>query len=207
MGSPGKPLDQLLREVLDERAAEVAFTPAQTEAAVSRLRTRLDLARAQARVAAAIATLPAGRQAGWRDGAQAALRIVLGEARRSSRILGEAARGLMPQSSDAWSFGGLAAARGGEQDERRIDSEAGGLAPLSVTLDDSGAARRIIAVVRDAPADRPAPVLLIVPDTGGGATEVAAESTAEPGGSGRRLRYEATLPPGGYSVFLGNPDA
>ncbi len=219
----GKTLGDLVHEVLDERAAAVTFTTAETDAAARRLRERFAAMRAVAaarrHVAAAVATLPPHRRAGWLSGAQAALGIVLGEARRGSRIIAEAARDLLPRAPDAWMFepGALAATRGGAVDARRADSDlASGMPPLSITLDDSGDLRRVIATIREFPADRPPPVLLIIADTSEDdhgampdATEVAAEILPERGtdidAARQRLRYEAVLPPGRYSIFLGNP--
>jgi hypothetical protein len=210
----------LFREVLDERKALVTYTNAETEAAVVRLRERFDRVRAAAalrrEVEIAVRTLPEARSAGWLSGAQAALRVVMSEVRRSSTILTDIARDILPLTQDAWSFGAgmLATTRGEGTGVRRAESEpANGEPQLSVVLDDFGSERRVIATIRDFPHDRLPPVMLVVPDadTNGQATEVDAEIIAETG-SGieavpRRLRYEATLQAGAYSIFFGNARA
>jgi hypothetical protein len=214
MTSRQNTIADLFREVIDDRKKAVTYTEAETDAAVARLRERFDQVRAatalRREVEAAVQKLPEARSTGWLSGTQAALRVVLGEVRRSSTILTDIARDILPLTSDAWSFGqGMAAATRGEAaGARRADSEAAeGLPQLSVVLDDAGTERRIIATIRDFPPDRLPPVMLIVPDASANvpAAEVDAEIIAGQGAdASRRLRYEATLPPGGYSIFLGN---
>jgi hypothetical protein len=216
-----KTIGQLMDVVLQERAAGVDYTEAETDAAVQRLRARFAEVRAASplrhHVTAAIASLPAERRDGWLRGTQAALRVVLSEARRGSRILGEAARDILPLRADAWEFAAAdgAATRGetGSEtgtetgDRRRADSvPAENMPALQVVVDDAGAERRLIATIRDFPSERTPPVLLIVPDGSGTDTSVPIEVDAEviAATPGRRLRYEATLPAGGYSIFFGN---
>jgi hypothetical protein len=215
-------LGALLDEAVEERAPSVSFTPEEIDAKAAALRARFaritEAAEARRRLARALeAGLAPERRAGWASsGALAALRVVLSRARRSSRILTEAAREFLPRAPGAWDFVGAeaAAARGATTEASRADAgtDPGGPA-VTVIADDTGAERRILATVRRFPAGRPAPVLLVVEGPAGGAAprvlEVDAEELPEPDPAAaaglRRLRYEVTLPPGEYDVFLGNP--
>jgi hypothetical protein len=215
-------ITDLLNEVIEERKASVSYTEAETDTAVARLYERFAQVRAESAlrrgVEAAVATLPPARRSGWLTGAQAALRVVLGEVRRSSQILTDAARDLLPLTPDAWNFGAgaMAATRGEAANARRAESEtAPGLPPLNIVLDDAADQRRVIATISDFPADRPPPVLLIVPDAPTDAAAPAIEIDPEiivgpargAATPARRLRYEATLPAGAYSIFIGNARA
>jgi chemotaxis response regulator CheB len=232
MASQPKRLSELIREVLDERAQAVTFSAEHIEAKTAQLRQRLgamqESAAARRRIAQAVAALPAERRQGWLEGVQAALKVVFGEAARSSRILVDAARDFLPFDPGGWRFTSGTALDGQvfaqfrpedysetaipsapEDDRARAESiPRAGASPVTVIAEDTGGARRVLATIRDFPADQPAPVLLIIEDTADNdrplTVEVDPQSAPMPGGL-RCLTYEAALPPGAYLVFLGNP--
>ncbi|MBV8092500.1 MAG: hypothetical protein JO110_04555 [Acetobacteraceae bacterium] len=232
MASQPKRLSELISEVLEERAQAVTFSPEHIEAKTAQLRRRLravqQTATARRRIVQAVAILPPERRRGWLEGVQAALKVVIGEAARGSRVLADAARDLLPVDPAGWTFGSgtalggqvsaqfrpednseMAAPSAPEDDRARAESIPRASAPpVTVIADDTGGARRVLATIRDFPADRPAPVLLIIEDTADNdrplTVEVDPQSAPMPGGL-RSLTYEAALPPGAYLVFLGNP--
>src|SRR5437588_3289961 len=101
-------LSSLIDLVLQERAQAVAFTREEIDAEAQKLRVRFDRIRenivSRKRIATALEQLPPTRRAGWLEGVQAAVKVVLGEVRRSSQILVEAANGLLPPTTEAWAF-------------------------------------------------------------------------------------------------------
>ena len=212
MTSPEKTAAALLREVLDERASRVTFSERDMTSRRERLHAgfaRIDeAATRRTRVRSALGALPRARQAGWAAGAQAAVQIVLGQARRTSEVLVEAARDLLPVGPGAWAFAPNALVTRGEGGVTRADSEGEGPA-RTILVDDSGPEPGVVATIRNHPVDAPPPVLLIIPEDPdvGDAREIDPEIAPERSGDGVRLRYEATLPPGRYDVFFGNPRA
>jgi hypothetical protein len=226
----------LIETVLAERAQAVTFSAGEIEAQVTQLRARVDRLRAampaRRQVAAALESLPAERRQGWLEGAQSAVKIVLGEAGRSSRILADAARELLPSAPGSWEFPAPSAAAGGFRPEFELmaappdeGKQAAKVESLdettsmsrSLAIEDEAAEPRLFATIRNFPADSPPPVLLIVEEAGeaGGALvieidpeidpEIAAEAGGADGDPRRRLRYEALLPRGAYYAFFGNP--
>jgi hypothetical protein len=213
-------LTALINTVLEERAESVSFSTQEIDTAAERLRagfTRIQKkAAARSRVVAALETLPVQRRAGWRSGVQSALKVVLGEARRTSQVLTEAAGGLLPAASGAWSFAPAMAAAtrsaaGGAMRADSVDHASGVTA--SVIVDDAGPERRVLARLENYPADRAPVVLLVIAadDQGAAASarevdpEVGADRADEAGRQRRQLRYEAVLPAGPYFIFFGNP--
>jgi hypothetical protein len=209
-------LASLIDAVLEERAGAVSFSQGEIDLEAGRLRA--GFARIQEnvavrqRVVAAIEGLPAGRRAGWLEGVQSAVKVVLGEARRTSRILVDAARGLLPPASNGWAFAPAAVAttRSGETVATRADSvDATSAISRRVIVDDAAAEPRVLATINNYPADAAPPMLLIVAEDGNRAVEVDPEvETDRADGAGtprRRLRYEAVLPSGAYYLFFGNP--
>jgi hypothetical protein len=230
MASQPKRLSQLIREVLDERAQVVTFSPEHIEAKTAQLRGRLrqvqDSVAARRRIAWAVGLLPPERRQGWLQGAQAALKVVLGEASRTSRILVDAARDLLPADPGGWRFasGRLLADRVYAQfrSENNLDAPTAstpdddgvraesisGASRVTVIADDTGGVRRVLATIYDFPADQPAPVLLIIQETAESDRPLIMEVDPESAPMARDCRslfYEAALPPGAYHVFLGNP--
>ena len=232
MASQPKRLSELIREVLDERAQAVTFSPEHIEAKTVQLRQRLravqESTAARRRITQAVAVLPPERRRGWLEGVQAALKVVLGEAARSSRVLADAAWDLLPVDPGGWRFASGAAlgdrvyaqfrpedhsekptTSTPEDDQARAESiPRSGTASVTVIADDAGGARRVLATIRDYPADQPAPVLLIIEDTAekDRPLTVEVDPQSQPMAGGRRcLSYEAALPPGAYLLFLGNP--
>jgi hypothetical protein len=210
-------LASLIDTVLEERAQAVSFSAQEIDAQAAKLRQGLTHIResvaARRRVAEALERLPAKRRSGWLEGVQSAVKVVLGEVRRSSRVLADAANGLLPAASDGWAFAPVVAGvtRGEEADATRVESaDAASGIRGSVIVDDTGPERRVLARLEDYPADRAPPVLLIVgaDQQSAAVIEVDAEIGADrpdPAGRPRRpLRYEAVLPPGTYYVFFGN---
>lgn len=213
-------LTTLIDTVLEERAESVSFSTQEIDAAAERLRAGFmriqEAATARGRVVAALETLPGSRRAGWFSGVQSALKIVLGEARRTSYILTEAAGELLPAASGTWSFAPAmaAATRSAAGEAMRADSvdPASGVT-ASVIVDDAGPERRLLARLENYPADRAPVVLLVIAADEQGAVASAREVDPEVGADhadagGRlrhQLRYEAVLPAGPYFVFFGNP--
>jgi hypothetical protein len=210
----------LINTVLEERAESVSFSTQEIDAAAERLRAGFmriqGKAAARSRVVAALETLPAPRRAGWLFGVQSALKVVLGEARRTSQVLTDAASGLLPAAPDAWNFAPaiVEVTRSPAGDAMRADSvdpESGVTA--SVIVDDAGPERRVLARLENYPADRAPVVLLVIAADEQGAVasvrevdpEVGADRADEVGRPRRQLRYEAVLPAGSYFIFFGNP--
>lgn len=207
----------LIDAVLEERAASVSFSQRQIDAEAAKLRAGFASIRenvaARQRVVEAMQNLPAGRRAGWLAGVQAAAKIVMGEARRTSRILADAANGLLPPASDGWMFApaALATTRSGETAATRAESvDEASAVSRTVIVDDAAAEPRVLAIIDNHPADIAPPVLLIVAEgrdpNGDRVIEVDPEIEEDRAGGGRRrLRYEAALPSGAYYLFFGNP--
>jgi hypothetical protein len=213
-------LASLIDAILGEQGEAVSFSPREIDAEAAKLcagfaRIRENVASRQ-RVAEAIESLPASRRAGWLEGVQSAFKVVLGEARRTSRILVDVASDLLPPASDRWAFAPatVAATRSGEAAATRVESldEASAIS-RTVIVDDAAAERRVLATISNYPADLALPVMLIVAEDGDRGTNRVVEVDPEigadhPDGAGkvrRRLRYEAVLPSGGYYLFFGNP--
>ena len=213
-------LTALIDTVLEERAESVSFSTQEVDAAAERLRAGFmriqETAAARSRVVAALETLPGARRAGWLSGVQSALKVVLGEARRTSQVLTEAASGLLPATPDAWSFapavaGATRSLAGEAMRADSVDPASGVTA--SVIVDDAGPERRVLARIENYPADRAPVVLLVVAADEQGAAasvrevdpEVGTDGADEAGRPRHQLRYEAVLPAGPYFVFFGNP--
>jgi hypothetical protein len=216
MRKPKPDLAVLLEEVLDEKASRVAFSTEQIEAGVVGLRAafaRVDqVAAARRLIANAMESLPAERRQGWLAGAQSAMKVVLGEAKRSSRLLVEAAQGLLPAQSDSWSFApiGVNATRGDAAPMRLESVDAAAGVTRTVLVDDADDASRVLATIRNFPVQSSPPVLLIVEEREGrGVTrimEIDPEVTSKSNtGETLNLRYETELPAGSYFAFFGNP--
>lgn len=205
-------LTPLAESILRERGDRVSFTADEIEAQVAQLRAGFERIRIAAperrRVAALLGRLPAERVAGWLDGVKGAVKVVVGEARRSSHILAEAARGLLPSEPDSWFFAPVAAGvTRGDVVTTRVESQSEGVT-RSILVDDGGLERRVMATIRGFPAGEARPVLLIAASeaTADLVLEVDAEVISESDGLGAHtLRYEAFLPPGTYDIFFGNP--
>jgi hypothetical protein len=220
MASRPSKFADLIESVLEERARAVTFTADEIEAEMAKLRAGVERLRAaqpaRRSIASAIASLPAERRQGWLEGVQSAVKLVLGEAARSSRILVDAARDLLPAASGSWAFAPAMSA-GGPAFELMAATAASvesldeaAKMSRSLVIDDAAAKPRLSATIRNFPADQPPPVLLIVEERGdasGGRTfEVDPQVTAEGSDEqGRYLRYEAVLPSGVYYAFFGNP--
>jgi hypothetical protein len=209
-------LAALIEEVHDERASQVAFSAEQIEAGVAELRaafSRVDqVATARRQIATAMESLPAERRQGWLAGVQSAIKVVLGKASKSSRLVLEAAQGLLPTQADAWSFApiGAEATRGDVAPTRLESADAASGVTRTVLVDDGGDASRVLATIRNFPAQSSPPVLLIVEEQEGrGVTrvmEIDPEITGRSStGETLNLRYEAELPAGAYFAFFGNP--
>jgi hypothetical protein len=209
-------LASLIDAVLGERAGAVSFSQGEIDGEADKLRAGFARIRenvaARQRVVAAIEGLPASRRTGWLEGVQSAVKIVLGEARRTSRILVDAASDLLPPASNGWAFAPAAVAttRSGETVATRADSvDAVSAISRRVIVDDAAAEPRVLATINNYPADAAPPVLLIVAEDGNRVVEVDPEiETDRSDGAGtarRQLRYEAVLPSGAYYLFFGNP--
>jgi hypothetical protein len=209
-------LASLIDAVLEERAGAVSFSQGEIDVEADKLRAGFARIRenvaARQRVVAAIEGLPASRRTGWLEGVQSAVKIVLGEARRTSRILVDAASDLLPSASNGWAFAPVAVAttRSGETVATRADSvDAVSAISRRVIVDDTAAEPRVLATINNYPADAAPPVLLIVAEDGNRVVEVDPEiETDRSDGAGtarRQLRYEAVLPSGAYYLFFGNP--
>lgn len=209
-------LAPLIDTVLQERAEAVSFSDQEIAAQAARLRAGFAQIRdgiaARRRVIDAIESLPASRRAGWLEGVQSALKIVLSEARRTSRVLVDAASDLLPAASDKWVFAPatMATTRSGESVATRAESvDPASTVSRTVIVDDAAAEPRVLAIVSNYPAEATPPVLLVVAEDSdkGGSTafEIDPEIGADRDTGRRRLRYEATLPPGAYYLFFGNP--
>jgi hypothetical protein len=209
-------LAAIIEEVLDEKASHIVFSNDEVERGVEELRAAFaqvdEVAVARRRIAAAMESLPTERRQGWLAGAQSAMKVVLGEARKSSRLLLEAAQGLLPAEPDAWSFAPIVVeATRGEAAPTKLESvDAASGMTRTVLVDDAGDVSRVLATIRNFPAQSLPPVLLIVEEQEGrGVTnimevdpEVIGKSSA---GDTLNLRYEAELPAGAYFAFFGNP--
>ncbi|MBR1208892.1 MULTISPECIES: hypothetical protein [unclassified Bradyrhizobium] len=213
-------LTALINTVLQERAEAISFSNQEIDAAAERLRAGLtriqEKAAARNRVVAALENLPNLRRAGWLSNVQSALQVVLGEARRTSQVLTEAASGLLPAAPDAWNFAPTiaGATRSLAGDAMRADSTdpVSGIT-ASVIVDDAGPERRVLARLENYPADRAPVVMLVIAADDQRAVasvreidpEVGTDRADEAGRLRRQLRYEAVLPAGSYFIFFGNP--
>ena len=222
----------LIDSVLEERAQAADFSADEIEAEVVKLRAGIAAARAAAparrHVRAAIGSLPAHRRQGWLEGVQSAVKLVLGEGGRTSSILVEAARDLLPAAAGAWAFlPATPMARGGGRqaafelmaaipDESTAEAESiDEKAAISrvIIVEDAAPEPRLHATIRNFPSDEPPPVLLIVEEKNGAQDAQAAEidpditavRLAEDGQLRRDLRYEAVLRRGAHYAFFGNP--
>lgn len=176
----------LIQEVLDERAQSVSLLPDEIEAGVVQLRRLFREARecaaAQRQADEPRVTTPSETGQGSPHGGQRRLRyeavlrpgayrlrlgdltfrVILGEARRTSRILIDAARDLLTPDPGAWGIapGAALATRSGVEDRSRIEIvQQSGSASGTVIADDTGEEPRVLVVIRGFPADQPVPTL------------------------------------------------
>lgn len=206
----------LLDEIIKERIERLDLSDERTEVELIRLRHRFAQVHAEgARVAAAqvrraIGQLPAERRAGWLEGVLAGVRIVLSEAGKSSKILLDPTRDVLPQNAGGWDYGYRTAELNrsdGEPDTSIAVSLApDGASPSLIRVDDDEGYRRVEAEIRDFPADQAPPVLLVtgIDENEVFVREVDAQIFSAKGNL-RDLLYETYLPVGSYRVFLGNP--
>jgi hypothetical protein len=220
MGPRPSDLASLINAVLDERAESVSFSEREIDAEAAKLRAGLARVResvaARQRITGAIEDLPAERRGGWLEGVQAAIKIVLGETRRTSRIMVDAASGLMPPAPEAWTFAAAAGmtTRSGDTATTKAESiDEASAVSRTVIVDDAASEPRVLATIANYPVGTPPPVLLIVPEDGDRGDlsvieidpEIELTRSQDADGGHCRLRYEAALPSGAYYLFFGNP--
>jgi hypothetical protein len=192
MPNKSRKLSDLIQEVLDERAQAVNLSPDQIEAGVMQLRQRFrevrERAAAQRQANLSRVTTPSETVQGSPEGGQRrlryeavlrpgayrlrlgnlTLRVILGEARRTSRILIDAARDLLTPDPGAWGIvlDPAPATRGGADDASRVEiAQQAGLASGTVIADDTGEERRVLVVIRGFPADQPVPIIELGEET------------------------------------------
>jgi hypothetical protein len=176
--SPKRPRD-LVEEVLEERTQSLSLSPSEIEAGVVQLRQlfRDVRGRVAAEGQADQLQVPARSEMGQRRLRYEAVlrpgtyrlrlgdltfRVILGEARRTSRVVIDAARELPTSRPGAWGIAPAAAlaTRSGAQDPSRVEivQQAG---PVSGTViaDDTGEEPRVLVLVRGFPSDQPAPIV------------------------------------------------
>jgi hypothetical protein len=176
--SPKTPRD-LVEEVLDERARSLSLSPSEIEAGVVQLRQlfRDVRGRVAAEGQADRLQVPAPFDMGQKRLRYEAVlrpgtyrlrlgdltfRVILGEARRTSRVVIDAARELPTSRPGAWSIAPAAAlaTRGGAQDPSRVEIvQQAGPASGTVIADDMGEEPRVLVLVRGFPSDQPAPIV------------------------------------------------
>jgi hypothetical protein len=176
--SPKTPRD-LVEEVLDERARSLSFSPSEIEAGVVRLRQLFRDVRGgvAAEGEADQLQVPALSDMGQRRLRYEAvlrpgtyrlrlgdltLRVILGEARRTSRVVIDAAREPPTSRPGAWGIAPVAAlaTRSAAQDPSRVEIvQQAGPASGTVIADDAGEEPRVLVLVRGFPSDQPAPIV------------------------------------------------
>jgi hypothetical protein len=202
-------LRQAMQDALQPGSEELNFSEDHINRKAAELTLRFDAVDAEfaarEQLALALAQLPEARLQGWMAGVRAAVSVTLAEARRGSRLVREAVLDWLPAAPDAWNLAPApaGAVRGANVSQMNATGPAGA---LQVAADDAGTLRRILVTISGFPSDEPPPVLLVVSglDSAPASREVDAESAAS-AGAGVTLRYQVTLPPGQYQIFLGNP--
>lgn len=157
---------------------------------------------------AALETLDEPRRIGWLSGVSAALEVVIGAARGTSRLLDAAANAILPMAPDAWQFQVAPVTRGSGQVPTADTIGEGPKA--KVVIDDRRDPKRAIAVVSGLSGDAQAPTLLILSAQADGVTtakEIAATLTDNAADGSRTLRYEAELDEGRHRFYWGHPQA
>jgi hypothetical protein len=168
----------LIEEVLDDRAQLTSLSASEIESDVVQLRQLFREVRervstegeADERQAAAHSDMGERRlryEAVLRPGAYRlrlgglTFRVMLGEARRTSRILIDAARDLLTPDPAAWGISPTAAlATRGAEDQARVEIvQQRGSASGTVIADDTGEEPRVLVVIRGYPADQTAPIM------------------------------------------------
>jgi hypothetical protein len=174
-----RPAD-LIEEVLDERAQAINLTASDIEAGVAQLRQLFAGVREHAAMERRSGQSEMGQEgsapgqrrlryeAVLRPGAyrlrlgDLALRVILGEARRTSRIVIDAARELLSPDPGAWTIvpDAALATRGDAEDLSRVEiAQQATSAAGTVIADDMGDEPRVLVVIRGFPADQPLPVM------------------------------------------------
>jgi hypothetical protein len=184
--TPKRPRD-LVEEVLDERAQSLSLSPSEIEAGVAKLRQlfREVRGRVAAEGQADQLQVPAQSEMGQirlryeavlRPGSyrlrlgDLTFRVILGEARRTSRVLIDAARELLNSGPGAWGIAPAAAlaTRSGAQDPSRVEIvQQAGPASGTVIADDTGEEPRVLVLVRGFPSDQPAPIVNLAEEAPG----------------------------------------
>ena len=171
---------ELIEEVLDERAQSISLSPDEIEAGVVRLHRQFLQVREQiaTRRESDQAQQPMQPETGRRRLRYEAIlrpgtyrlsigdlkfKVVLGEMRRTSRIVIDAARDLLSPGGGEWGIGpaaGLATRDGIEDHPFRVEiAQKAGPASGTVIADDTGDQSRVLVVIRGFPADTPVPVI------------------------------------------------
>jgi hypothetical protein len=176
--SPRRSRD-LIEEVLDERAQSVNLSPSEIEAGVVQLRQLFEEVRERVATEGQADQLqvPAQSEMGQRRLRYEAVlrpgtyrlllgdltfRVIIGETRRTSRVMIDAARELLTPSPGAWGIAPAAAlaTRSDAQDLSRVEIvQQAGPASGTVIADDTGEEPRVLVTVRGFPTDQPAPIM------------------------------------------------
>src|SRR5690348_7768268 len=184
--SPKRPRD-LVEEVLDERVQSLSLSPSEIEAGVVQLRQLFREVRE--RVAAegeadqlqVLAASDMGQkrlryEAILRPGTyrlrlgDLTFRVILGEARRTSRVVIDAADELPTSRPSAWGIAPAAAlaTRSGAQDPSRVEIvQQAGPTSGTVIADDTGEEPRVLVLIRGFPSDQHAPIVELAEEAPG----------------------------------------
>jgi hypothetical protein len=192
---------KLFLEALSENASDINLTPSDLQQRWARI-----VADAQA-WRAALEALDEPRRGRWLGGATAALGVVIGAARGTSRIVDQAVNALLPMAADPWQFRVASVTRGTAAQMPSADAIDDGL-HARIVIDDRREPKRAVAVVSGLGAAAEAPTLLILSvheDGSATAREVAATITETTADGARTARYEAPLGEGRHQFYWGYP--
>jgi hypothetical protein len=187
MAEGPKKLRDLVQEVFDERAQAASLSPEEIEAGVVELRRLFREIRERAtthRLVYEVVLRPGSYRLRFGN---LKFRVILGKARRTSRIVVDATRDLLTADPGAW----MALVTRGAENPSQIGITQGS-ASGTVTADDAGEEPRVLVEIHDFPAEQSVPVMEL------------SEETAEPG-SGDLIRVDPEILPERPSNGPGRP--
>jgi hypothetical protein len=162
-----KKLSDLIQEVFDEQAQSAILSPEEIEADVVQLRQMFREIREQATTQLLVYEKVLRPGAYRLQLGNLTFRVTLGAARRTSRIVVDAARDLLTGDPHSWGVLPALVTRGAEDLSHVEIGQQSGSASGSVIADDLGEEPRVLVEIRGFPAGQPVPIMEIGEETPG----------------------------------------
>jgi hypothetical protein len=159
MADRTKTLSDLIQEVFDEQAQSVSLSPEEIESDVVELRRMFREIREQPATHHLVYEKVLRPGTYWLRLGNLTFRVILGDARRTSRIVVDAARDSVTAEPGSWGVLPASATRAAEGLPHVEIMQESGSASGSVIADDLGEEPRVLVEIRGFPADQPAPTM------------------------------------------------